>query len=363
MDTPNAKEYALTFESYGLTFALGEIGILDYMPAESMIIGQRGKHSEFMSAEHTLAAMDREGVEFFSTIGPIRASAKRLDGLFAQMNETLLQFKNPGAVDKESMRQVYELMGKIQDEYRHFGHGYTDTVFLESETDPAKREALEFVAAHKNDIRVQYDKVVFNADGGIPTILNKIGQQFGISAEELTWYLQKEILDLFRGKAMDRLHIEARKLAYVFYKTVPGRDYVFYEGRDAEKFIEEFGAFKTPEGVREVKGRTANKGPVVRGVARIINSNYSDPGSVEKKMSDMQQGDILIATVTAPDLMTACRKAAAIVTDVGGLLSHGAIISRELGIPSIVDTQIGSKVFKDGDMVEVDAERGIVRKI
>ena len=61
--------------------------------------------------------------------------------------------------------------------------------------------------------------------------------------------------------------------------------------------------------------------------------------------------------------MLACRKAAAIVTDEGGITSHAAIVSRELGIPCIVGTQYATKILKDGDLVEVDANKGTVKKI
>ena len=55
-------------------------------------------------------------------------------------------------------------------------------------------------------------------------------------------------------------------------------------------------------------------------------------------------------------------KAAAIVTDIGGITTHAAIISRELGIPCIIGTKIATKLLKDGDYIEVDAENGIVKK-
>lgn len=54
---------------------------------------------------------------------------------------------------------------------------------------------------------------------------------------------------------------------------------------------------------------------------------------------------------------------AAIVTDEGGMLSHAAIVSRELNIPSIVGTGNATQIFKDGDLVEVDANKGIVKII
>ena len=58
----------------------------------------------------------------------------------------------------------------------------------------------------------------------------------------------------------------------------------------------------------------------------------------------------------------AMKKAKAIITDHGGMTSHAAIVSRELSIPCIVGTKIATRVLKDGDLVEVDAERGVVIK-
>jgi len=65
--------------------------------------------------------------------------------------------------------------------------------------------------------------------------------------------------------------------------------------------------------------------------------------------------------MTSPDFIIAMRKAAAIVTDEGGMTSHAAIVSRELKIPCIVGTKIATKVLKDGDMIQVDAETGVVK--
>ena len=77
----------------------------------------------------------------------------------------------------------------------------------------------------------------------------------------------------------------------------------------------------------------------------------------------MQKGEILVASMTRPEYVPAMKKAVAIVTDEGGLMSHAAIVSRELGIPCIVGTKIATSTLKTGDIVEVDADKGIVRKI
>jgi len=80
-------------------------------------------------------------------------------------------------------------------------------------------------------------------------------------------------------------------------------------------------------------------------------------------MPKMQEGDILVSTATTPSIVPAIRKAVAIVADEGGLTCHAAIISREFNIPCVVGTKIGTKILKDGDQIEVDATKGLVKKI
>ena len=65
--------------------------------------------------------------------------------------------------------------------------------------------------------------------------------------------------------------------------------------------------------------------------------------------------------MTRPEFLPLMKKAAAFVTDAGGLLSHAAIVARELKKPCIIATETATKVFKDGDLIEVDADKGVVR--
>ena len=69
----------------------------------------------------------------------------------------------------------------------------------------------------------------------------------------------------------------------------------------------------------------------------------------------------MVAAVTRQDFVPAMRKTKAIVTDEGGIICHTAIISRELGIPCIVGTKVATEILRDGDLIEVDANKGIVR--
>ncbi len=67
--------------------------------------------------------------------------------------------------------------------------------------------------------------------------------------------------------------------------------------------------------------------------------------------------------MTTPDFVLAMKKASAIITDERGITSHAAIISRELGLLCVIGTIRATDVFKTGDLIEVDANKGIVRKI
>jgi len=84
---------------------------------------------------------------------------------------------------------------------------------------------------------------------------------------------------------------------------------------------------------------------------------------VIKDLNDLDKvltGDILVTIMTNPDMVVTMQKAAAIVTDEGGLTAHAAIVSREMGIPAIVGTREATKKLKDGDIITVDGTTGKV---
>ena len=76
-----------------------------------------------------------------------------------------------------------------------------------------------------------------------------------------------------------------------------------------------------------------------------------------------KRGEILVTAATNPAFVVAMKKAAAIVTDEGGITCHAAILSRELGIPCVIGTKIATQVLKDGDRLKVDATEGVVKKV
>lgn len=109
-----------------------------------------------------------------------------------------------------------------------------------------------------------------------------------------------------------------------------------------------------PKQANELKGECGYPGEMVRGKVCIVNR--------AKDMDLFEDGDVLVSNVTDPSLLPAMKRASAFITDQGGLTCHAAIVARELKTPCIVGTKIGTKIFKNGDMVEVDATRGVVKK-
>lgn len=106
--------------------------------------------------------------------------------------------------------------------------------------------------------------------------------------------------------------------------------------------------------MKEVRGIAASSGRT-KGKVRLVLS--------EKDFSRFKPGMILVSRATSPAWTPLIAIAKAVVTDLGGSLSHAAIVSREFGIPCVVGTERGTVFFKDGDLVEVDADEGVVRKV
>ncbi len=103
-----------------------------------------------------------------------------------------------------------------------------------------------------------------------------------------------------------------------------------------------------------IKGQTAQKGKIT-GIAKII--------SLKSQINKIEVGDIIISPMTTAAMIPAINKASAIVTDEGGILCHAAIVAREMKKPCVIATKVATSIFKDGDYIEVDANKGIVRKL
>jgi pyruvate,water dikinase len=107
-----------------------------------------------------------------------------------------------------------------------------------------------------------------------------------------------------------------------------------------------------PAPADEIRGYAGSPG-VVEGVARVILS--------AAELSEVQQGEILVCPITAPSWGPVFSKISAAVSDIGGIMSHAAIVSREYGLPAVVGTGDGTRRIRTGDRLRVDGGTGVVK--
>jgi pyruvate,water dikinase len=112
------------------------------------------------------------------------------------------------------------------------------------------------------------------------------------------------------------------------------------------------GEVEEPDDPTLIKGIAGSAG-VIRGVARFI-ATLSEVGR-------FSPGEILVTYATAPPWTPLFAVAAGIVTDVGGNLSHCAVVAREYGIPAVVGTKVASRRIRDGALITVDGSQGLIR--
>ncbi len=181
--------------------------------------------------------------------------------------------------------------------------------------------------------------------------LAEIARRTGTKLDDIYFLTFHEIADQFL-KRRDMGNVIAGRKQQTFFAYTKTGTFVT-GGRKAASYFTHLKAWQKPK-VTVFKGASASPGRA-DGRVRIVRSH--------EHIQLFKKGEILVANQTTPEFVPAIKKAAAIVTEQGGITSHAAIISRELNTPCVIGTKIATKVLKDGDKVEVDATKGIVRKI
>lgn len=160
---------------------------------------------------------------------------------------------------------------------------------------------------------------------------------------------------LLKSVKLKRLVEERKKLSILIIKN--GKEKVI-TGNNARRYAKNnkflLVSQEQKKTIDEIKGTIGSLGRA-KGKVKVIDN--------QKEMHKFKRGEILVSTMTSPDYSIIMSKAKAIVTNEGGMTCHAAIVSRELGIPCVIGTKIATKVLKDGDLVEVNANEGIVKII
>ncbi len=355
---PTIKDFELTFEGQGMPYIYERFLYAYYLPAKSVSIIKNGVVQEFMHKD-TLEEMNQEG---------LRLTPKKVQDLIEQMDLTVQKNKKEmeeilkEPLTKESLQRAFRNVGEVTRAYYFFDPHFFDGIFATSLHDPQAAEVVRLVQEYKNVAREYFNHVHFGETGDIPRVLLCLSLQTGISFEELQNYTEDELVLIIDSVRVPQEIIAGRKRLYVPWCDESGKQVGEIAGQEAEEFCQQFYASKEAFEGEILKGKTAHSSPsLVRGIVKCITRDYNDVKRMYRQMEEMKQGDILVTQTTDPEMMLALRKASAAITDIGGMLSHTAITARELNIPCIVDTKFATQRLRDGDEVEVDTEKGIVR--
>ncbi len=189
-------------------------------------------------------------------------------------------------------------------------------------------------------------------------IAEKLFKEAGVNTNLIYFYRFDEIIKGKENLLKNKTDLEKRPDGYAVFVNYDGTIETEYGTTDEIKdkvesfFLEQ----QNEEGNTEIiKGQVGSPGRV-QGIVKVV-------ANISTESHKFNDGDILVTGMTRPEFVPLMKKAMAVITDEGGITCHAAIIARELKIPCVIGTKIATQVLKDGDMVEVDAEKGVVKII
>lgn len=145
-------------------------------------------------------------------------------------------------------------------------------------------------------------------------------------------------------------NLQERAKGYIYYKNK------IYQGGEFKNFFKknnlELDNKKSKINTNIIKGNIAYKGKI-NGLVKLV--------FTEKDLVNVNKGDIIVSPMTRPEFLPAMKKAVAFITDEGGVTCHAAIVTREMKKPCIIGTKVATQVLNNGDLVEVDADNGVVK--
>lgn len=279
-------------------------------------------HADFFYLKHLWIGKD--GV---STIDEYRQAIRKIIAECDPM--VMLSQEHKKWLVGKQLRGTYEKRLNLSQKEKELFRTYAEFAFTK-----AYRRRIQLYWAYKMDF-----------------IFQELAKRLQISFIEVRFLLPDEVEEGLTNGLSSALkkEIHSRTQHCVYYAE---------KNRDIVAVGDECAAFEqtivdeVSQNLTEFTGQVACVGKV-QGIAKIVNT----PKDIQK----IQQGDVLISIATNPDILPAMKKASAFVTEQGGITSHAAIVAREMQKPCIIGTKIATKVLKDGDLVEVDADKGVVR--
>lgn len=271
-----------------------------------------------------------------------------------------------GEYVKKEIKDLLEDEKKFNEEAKKAHELRTQTNSRNSLLRESSSKALQMadIMGHSSVLRFDLQTCMLCVIKYADNFIKLTQEKYSLTPDEISSYYYDEILDLIENEKKQGAGILTdRQKGFLTVWSQGGT--VNYVAGDAHDQIRDLLEFRTNEimATQEVKGGVAswpdkNISEVV-GRAFVLTSAFD----TEEELEKFNEGDVLVATQTHPNLVPQMKKASAIVTDEGGITCHAAIVSRELGKPCIIGTKLSSKIFKTGDLIRVDLKSAMVRKL
>ena len=348
-------DFSKIYASKGLPFLYEDMISEYYIRWQNIIICINGGDHVFANND-SLHSLRKKGIDVLPS--DLKKIASNLDALLSDAicagNAYILD-----SISKDEVINEFSLLTSILSNYGYFDHCYWDDAYFEKDKNNSVKEVIALVQDLKNRIRSKLDTVFFSQTGLFSSLLQSLGKRFVIPIDQLYWYKRIEVEAIFDGFRLGQTSLNNRQQCALFYRDEIGL-IERYEGVDALNTATYFldGDHTI---VLELQGKPAHSKGIVRGTVRKIVRDYTDSGVARTSIAGMHSGEILLSETTDPELLDAIGKASAIVTEIGGMLSHAAISARELDIPCVVGVSGVMAHLSDGDHIEVNSTNGKIR--
>lgn len=352
------KKYDFLWRVYNRTFFVTSFWLNKNYTKRDFLIMCKGSEWTNNVSKKERKKLSNYGFNFLNKEFPkykkhVAKISKEANLFFVKIQSRKLSSMSNSELKKDFLNTI-KFCIKLWEYYWYTEYFLYDKIEKKIKIDPIKYKGLAKKIREMQKIKFELKKLVNKTEfSGDDYLFKNYFKEIGgrLNRNDLYDLHYNEILDILDGKDIKKV---SRK-NFVIGKVTGWKPIT---GNGALKIIDRFD--KQLMENDDLKGQIANKG-YCRGKVRIINFDLN--ADVEFEAAKLKKGEVLVTGSTIPQMMVACHNAGAIVTEEGGITSHAAILSRELNKPCVVGTKIATKVLKTGDFVEVDADKGIVRKL
>ena len=350
------KNYQHFMQHRGVASFESSFGILwSTKDLEGLVLYDGRKRQTFISKRKMLKTLD-EGNLLYSDKKFLHKVKNSLKKNFDKSQEKIKEIETTD-LTKDNLISFLDYLDAFDHFYRYTDFFYTDKYF---ETHKLSKKFIKDFEEIKLTGRNYINKAIYTKNSLVNRLLKQISKKFNIKYTDISEYTMPEIIDLFNEKQIDNKLIKEREKAHVLYADEHKKIHILH-GNEAIEFIKNF-TNTTKNDTTKLNGQIASPG-TAEGKARVIHISVDNFDSIVKIRKETKKGEILVTDSTIPEIIEACKKVKAIVTNQGGMMSHAAIVSRELKIPCIVGVESATEKIKTGDLIKVNANQGTIKII